>query len=162
MGLDHLSICLWDEQAALEDLAFRLEQELLVLTSGRHQWLNRTTAEVAVALNRLGDLEKRRLEISRSVAEELGVTGDATLSALAEASVPDDAKTLRDHRQRLRDLLGLVQGLAERTRFVLARNLAATNDALACMGATPVSAYDAGGAVRPRTRERSWLVDAKV
>jgi len=161
MRLDRLSVCLWDEQAALEELAFRLDEELLVLTSGRHQWLTRATAEVALALSRLGEVERRRTDSARELAEELGLSGVVTLKSLAEAAEPDDARTLSEHRDNLLHLLGLVQELAERNRAMIASNLAATTDALACIGAAPVSAYNSAG-VRNSPQEHFCLLDAKV
>jgi len=161
MGAEQLSTCLWDEQAALEELAFRLEQELLVLKSGRHQWLARTTAEVAVALSRLGEIGNRRALIARALGEELGVTGEVTLRALSDACAGQDEGALAGHRQRLRDALGTVQSLADRIRAILARNITATNDALACMGSAPVSAYDASG-TPSKSHDRALLVDARV
>lgn len=161
MGLDQLSICLWEEQAALEELAFRLEQQLLVLMSGRHQWLTRTTTEVTGALDRLGEIEKQRAELARSASEDLGVTGEITLKALADASDPQRGKALVEHRQKLRNALGVVHDLAGKTRGILARNVAATTDALAFMGAGSLGAYDAGGSPS-RFTESALLLDAKA
>jgi hypothetical protein len=143
---EELSACLWEERAALEQLVFRLEQENLVLASGRHRLLRPSTAEVATASAEVNRIEQRRLEITRSVGEELHLGPDATLESIADAVDGPLADALRGHRQALRALVRLVTGLVEANRELIARGLAATTDALALVGAAPPGAYTASGA----------------
>lgn len=133
MGVDTLSACLWEQREVLEDLAFQLESELLMVASGRYRWLARTTAGVEQALARVAAAEERRAAAAGALATEAGLAPGANLEALAEA-LPDSAELLRSHRRNLQDLLRDVQDLVERNRMLLARNLAATTDALAMLG----------------------------
>lgn len=161
MGMDDLSVCLWEQRAALEHLAFRLEEELLVLAAGRHRWLTRTVAEVNDAYAAVDRAERRRAEAAKDLARQLGLPAEATLANLAEAAADDDAETLRRHRTILRQLLSTVQELADRASELLARNLSATADALALLGVAPSPAYQPGGAPR-LDRAGSWLVDTRA
>lgn len=161
MGLDDLSVCLWEQRAALEHLAFRLEEELLVLAAGRHRWLTKALAEVTEAFAAVDAVEGRRAEAAGQVAIELGLEPGATLAALADATGGEDGETLRRHRTVLRQLIDTVQSLTERTSELLARNITATADALALLGVTPTPAYQAGGAPAP-ARAGAWLVDTRA
>jgi hypothetical protein len=161
MGLDELSVCLWEQRAALEHLAFRLEEELLVLAAGRHRWLTRTLAEVTEAFTAVDAAEGRRAGAARTVAEELGLAPDATLAMLADAAGGEQGDTLRRHRATLRQLVETVQGLTDRASELLARNLAATADALALLGVTSTPSYEAGGAPVAATAG-AWLVDTRA
>ncbi|HXW33958.1 MAG TPA: flagellar protein FlgN [Acidimicrobiales bacterium] len=160
MGLDDLSVCLWEQRAALEHLAFRLEEELLVLAAGRHRWLSRTLSEVNEAYAALDASEQRRAEAAKALAAELGLPPHATLSNLADATGAEEGETLRRHRTTLRQLLETVQELTERASELLARNLSATADALAMLGIPPTSGYRPGGAEPLASRAR--LIDARA
>ncbi|HYA68895.1 MAG TPA: flagellar export chaperone FlgN [Acidimicrobiales bacterium] len=149
MGIvEELSACLWEERAALEQLVFRLEQENLVLAAGRHRLLDPSTAEVATASAEVDRIEQRRLAITASVGEHLGLGPDATLETIADTVDDPLADAMRVHRQTLRGLVRLVTGLVESNRELIARGLAAATDALALVGAAPPGAYTASGGTR--------------
>jgi len=144
-----LSACLQDERGALELVAFRLEQQLLLVTSGNRRWLPAATAEVEAALSRLEACDRRRAELAAAVGQVLGLGPTPTLAQLAEASGEAWCQQLRTQRAALLEVLGGVQELLARNREVIARHLAATADALAALGVTPATAYGPGGAARP-------------
>ncbi|HUO47454.1 MAG TPA: flagellar export chaperone FlgN [Acidimicrobiales bacterium] len=158
--VEDLSACLWEERAAIEQLVFRLEQENLVLVSGRHRLLMQSTAEVAAASAAVDQLESRRLEITGALGKQLGLAWPVTIEALALA-VPESSETLRAHRAALGDLVGSVTDLVDRNRALIARALAATTDALALVGAAPAGAYDASG-TRAAASLGSLMLDARV
>jgi hypothetical protein len=147
MGED-LSACLWEERAAVERLAFRLEQENLVLVSGRQRLLPQSTAELTAASAAVDEIERRRVDLVRRFGEELRLGPNATLESIADAMDGPCAEALRGHRTALRALVGVVADLVDRNRELIARGLAATTDALALVGAAPPGAYDATGAAR--------------
>jgi len=159
--VEDLSACLWEERAAIEQLVFRLEQENLVLASGRHRLLMRSTAEVAAASAAVDYVETRRIEITGALGARLGLAGPVTLDALAAALPEDSAEALRAHRAALRSLVGAAAGLVERNRELIARGLAAATDALALVGAAPAGAYDATGA-SPAAVSGALMLDARV
>jgi len=145
---ENLSACLWEERAAIEQLAFRLEQENLVLVSGRQRLLPQSTTELTAATTAVDEIERRRVDLVRSFGEELHLGPDATLESIADVIDGPCADALRGHRLALRSLVGVVADLVERNRELIARGLAATTDALALVGAAPPGAYDASGTAR--------------
>jgi flagellar biosynthesis/type III secretory pathway chaperone len=148
-----LSECLTEECASLEHLVFKLEEEHLVLASGRHRLLPQANAEVQAALAALDLVERERARLTALVIDDVGLGAGSTLGDIADAVQSMDthsAGVLRSHRESMSHLLGRVQDLAEENRVLLARGIAATADALALLGAAPVS-YDGSGIVATRS-----------
>jgi len=143
MEVETLSTCLWEERHALEELAFRLETELALVAAGRHRWLARSTAAIEQALATLNEAEVRRSAAVVAITSEIGLPSNTTLNQLAEA-FPDQATALHSHRRHLRELLHQVDTLTEQNQNLLARNLAATTDALALLGIAPTYGPDSG------------------
>ena len=160
MGLNALVVCLFEESEALEHLAFKLEQEQLVLVAGKPRLLARNSAEFEQAVKDLDVVSRRREALVIAAAEELGLTPTTTLGALAEATPDDDERrVLGERRQVMRVLVDRINALCAANREILARNLAATTDALALLGETPsytAMATTTVGAPRPR------MLDAKA
>lgn len=161
MGVEALSTCLWEERQALEDLAYQLEAQQLVVSAGRHRMLPRATGAVETALAHLAACEAARATAARQLAGELGLAADANLELLAQA-LPEHAEALRSHRRRLRELLTQVDDLTRGTRGLLARNLAATTDALAILGVTPDYPAATPGTGGPPLRPAAALVDTRM
>lgn len=163
MGAEPLSACLWEERQALEDLAYQLEMELLAVTAGRHGLLPRATAALQRALAHLAACEAGRAGTAAELAAELGLAEDANLELLADA-MPEHADALRSHRRRLGELVQQVDELSQRIRGLLARNLAATTDALALLGVTPTYEPEAGipGGVAIPATPAAVLVDTRM
>src|SRR6478736_3999884 len=63
MSLSEVSNILWRERQLLELLVFKLEEEQLVLASGRTRWLSHATREVETILE-----EIKRVELERAMA----------------------------------------------------------------------------------------------
>ena len=53
MGLAEVSTVLWTERELLELLLFKLEEEQLVLASGRTRWLAHATREVEMVIEQI-------------------------------------------------------------------------------------------------------------
>lgn len=161
MGVEALSTCLWEERQALEELAYQLQAQQLVVAAGRHRMLPRATEAVEGALAHLAACEAARATAARQLAGELGLAPDANLELLAQV-LPEHAEALRSHRRRLRELLTEVDELTRAIRGLLARNLAATTDALGVLGVAP--AYPTTGAptVGPAVRPAAALVDTRM
>src|SRR5918911_5555036 len=106
MALSDVSNILWRERQLLELLVFKLEEEQLVLASGRNRWLAHATREVE---NVLGEIKRVELERAMHVAEagrELGLTGSPTLRELASLTPAPWDTIFNEHR---RALLALAQ-----------------------------------------------------
>ncbi len=160
-GCADLIDCLTEEQAALEYLLFKLREQHMVLSSGEHRWLTACTSEVESAVRELTGIGRRREEVAALVHADHGLAPGSTLSVLAE-KVRDEltCQRLLQRQRDLRDVLDQVRRCSRQNRELLAHGLAATNDALALLGAVPT--YDStGGAVRSNTPS-SGSFDARV
>jgi hypothetical protein len=154
MGLNALLVCLFEESEALEHLAFKLEQEQLVLIAGKPKLLARNSVEFEQAVKALAAVSGRREELVVGAAAELGLGPTTTLGALADATTDDDERRVLSERGKtMRAQVARINDLCAKNREILARNLAATTDALALLGEGP--SYTAGatttsGTTRPR------------
>jgi NaMN:DMB phosphoribosyltransferase len=138
MGLNALVACLFEESEALEHLAFKLEQEQLVLVAGKPRLLARNSAEFEQAVKALDVVSRRREQLVAVAAGEFGLPPTTTLSALADAAQDEDERrVLGERRQIMRAQVARITDLCARNRQILARNLAATTDALALLGDGP-------------------------
>ena len=138
MGLNALVVCLFEETEALEHLAFKLEQEQLVLMAGRPRLLARNNAEFEQAVDALAVISRRREQLVAVAAGELGLPVATTLRALADVSPDEDERRILTERRRvMQDLVERVNALCRANREILARNLAATTDALSMLGEGP-------------------------
>lgn len=82
MSANELSACLWRERELLDLLAFKLEEEQFLLTSGRSRWLQYATREVEQVMERLRDTELARTIETSIVAAEWGADENGTLREL--------------------------------------------------------------------------------
>jgi len=146
MSATELSAALWRERQLLELLAFKLEEEHLLLTNGRTRWLAHATREVEQVLERL-----KQAGLSRSVAvDDLALLwaapSDATLAQLIEHA-PDDtwAEVLRSHLGALTELTRTISDLRDGNEAFLRSATRATQETIASLGGIDVSTYDATG-----------------
>lgn len=158
---DTLLGCLADEQSALDGLLFKLKEQQLVLSSGEHRWLARTSHEITVALAALEEATRRREGAAAAANSTLGLPGDANLAQAADR-VTDEATCQRLHQRRrsLRDALDQVRRCSRQNREFLAAGLAATGDALALLGAPPT--YDSAGSIGAGAGNRPRFLDARA
>jgi hypothetical protein len=160
MGLAELSSTLWRERELLELLLFKLEEEQLLLASGRTRWLARATREVEVVLG-----EIRRTELLRGVqvdeaAGQLGLPAGPSLRELADAASEPWCSLLREHRQAFLAATAEIHAMAEANRGLLAAGHRAAREALMSMASdtetyTPRGMPTAAGA-------RARLVDEAI
>ena len=84
-------------------------------------------------------VSRRREQLVAAAAGELGLPATTTLSALADAAPDEDERrVLGERRQVMRAQVARISDLCAQNREILARNLAATTDALALLGDEPV------------------------
>jgi flagellar biosynthesis/type III secretory pathway chaperone len=133
MGLDELSELLWHERRLLEVLLFGLEQEELLLSSGRSHWLGHMTAQVETALDRVRRVELGRAVEAQQVALTLGLEPDATLLGLAAGCAPPWDDLLREHHHELADLADRIRDRARGNRELLEASRSALDHALAAL-----------------------------
>lgn len=84
MGANELSAMLWRERELLELLTFKLEEEQLILMSGKTRWLQHATREVEQVLNLVSEAGLGRSVEVAALAREWGTDENATLRELID------------------------------------------------------------------------------
>ena len=145
MGLSDVSNILWQERQLLELLLFKLEEEQLVLASGRARWLNHATREVEMVLE-----EIKRAELARSIevdalAAELGLEPGPSLRLLSETVEGPWKSIFEQHRRAFLTVTQEVMALAQVNRDLLSRGQKATREALAWLGDAEAEVYSQSG-----------------
>lgn len=148
MTLNGLSEALWRERRLLELLLFKLEEEQLVLTSGRTRWLAQATREVESVLDEIRSAELARAVEVEEVAEALGVPTSSGLSTLADAAPAPWDELLRSHRDAFASLTAEIGQLADDNRELLSMSHRATQETLASLEDS-VRTYDGSGLRSP-------------
>ena len=120
MGLSGLSTLLMRERELLELLAFKLDEERLLVEAGRSRWLGHACREVEVVLDKIAEVELARAVEVASVTPDLDLGHDVTLATLAAAAPPPWSAVFQDHLGALRALAREVLALAGLTQGVLA------------------------------------------
>ena len=151
MALSDVSNILWRERQLLELLVFKLEEEQLVLASGRSRWLAHATREVETVL---GEIKRVELERAMHVAEagrELGLSGAPTLRELASLTPPPWDNIFAEHRRALLRLAQEIDTITKSNRDLIQRGHQAAREAMAAMGEIDIDAYDAHGTLPDRS-----------
>ncbi len=163
MSVQRLSACLYQEKQLLEELLFKLEEEQLILASGRHRWLERAAAEVENVLHTLGALESARLDIMASVAEELGLDAgaQATMQEVTGAVEETWSEALLGIRESMKTLLAQITQMIASNRDLITRGLASTNELLVALGVSAGVSYGPDGESKP-VAGLAKLVDASI
>ncbi len=154
MGLSDLSSILWREREMLELLLFKLEEEQLILASGRGRWLAHATREVEVVLDQIRRTEVVRAAEVEVIGAQLGLGPDASLGRLADHAPAPWGDLLREHRKAFLALAAEVNAIAETNRDLLTSGQRAVRETmLAFVGS--VETYNPRGetvSAAPRTR----------
>jgi hypothetical protein len=158
MSLSEISNLLWRERQLLELLLFKLEEEQLVLASGRTRWLAAATREVETVLD-----EIRRVELARSaevevVAAELGLGPGPSLRELASVAPAPWGGIFEEHRRAFLSTTDEITTLAQANRDLLTRGYTAAQEFLRSLGETRVDTYSSTGAPSA-TRLGARLID---
>ena len=154
MGLVEVSSILWRERELMELLLFKLEEEQLVLASGRTRWLVRATQEVEVVLQEIRKAEVVRAVEVDHVAGELGLPPNPSLNALADAADEPWSTLLRDHRQAFLTMTAEISDIAQANRELLTSGQRAARDALLTFSDGVQTYTPGGGAVTAAGRHR--------
>src|SRR3954449_7001331 len=83
--MEKLSQMLWRERELLETLLFKLEEEQMLLESGRTRWLVRAAREVEKVLETIRETEILRAVAADGAADALGLRHNPSLRSLADA-----------------------------------------------------------------------------
>ena len=143
MVLSRLSDVLWQERRLLELLLFKLEEEQLILTSGRTRWLGHATREVESVLEQIREAELGRSIEAEAAAAMLGVDEDTSLLTLSQHAPSPWDELLRAHRDAFASLTAEIGTLADGNRELLAMSHRATQETL--LSLQEVHTYDGSG-----------------
>lgn len=145
MAIHELSALLWRERELLDVLTFKLEEEQLLLTSGKSQWLPHGTKEVEQVLDRLSQASLARTVEAAAVAESWGLPADAGLNQLAEAAPEGPwAEILKAHLSALSGQAALIKELRDSNEQFLRAAVRSTQETLADMRPA-TGTYDSHG-----------------
>jgi len=145
MSLSEISNILWRERRLLELLAFKLEEEHLVLTSGRTRWLARASSEVDGIIDEIKHVRLERAIRVADSSDELGLSGNSTLRELARSVVPPWDGIFTEHGRALHTLGREIESI---TRVDRSRALPRPETAV---GEIDIAADDAIGLVPDRS-----------
>jgi hypothetical protein len=145
MSMHELSALLWKERELLETLLFKLDEEQLVLTTGKTRWLERAARETEQVTGRLRDVGLARTVEVAAVARDWGGSQDATLRDLV-ALAPDDVwrEILESHLRGLLALVGQITVLRDQNLRLLRAASRETQEAIASLDIAP-NTYDSRG-----------------
>jgi FlgN protein len=160
MPLADVSSTLWREREALELLLFKLEEEQLVLASGRSRWLAHATREVEIVLDRIRQTEVLRAVQVEAAATALGLPPNPSLVQLADAAPGPWGDMLRDHRKAFLALTAEISALAEANRHLLTAGQRAAREAMLAV-TDSIETYGRRGETTAVAR-RARLVDEAV
>lgn len=146
-GMDRLSQILWRERELLEALAFRLEVERMVLASGRTRWLVHATREVESVLEDLRGTEVLRATAADEAAEELGLTPNPSLGALADAAPEPWAGILREHRDAMIASAREIAETSEDAKGLITAGYRSARETLLAIGGASSASYTPEGTV---------------
>ena len=151
MSLSEVSNILWRERQLLELLVFKLEEEQLVLASGRTRWLSHATREVETILEEIKRVELERAMAVAGSAGELGLSAVPTLRELAAVAPTPWDGIFAEHRRALLTLAQEIEAITKSNREMLTRGQQAAREALASLGEIDIDAYDAHGTLPDRS-----------
>ena len=144
-ALERLARCLDEQLAALRHLCFKFEVQEIVLSGGRHQWLNETTAELERAVAAVHATDQALRDALAKGAVALGLSPEATVREVVEVAPEPWGYIFGQHREDLQRSVDRVAQLSRTNRQLLARGHAATVTAMQFLGADVPTGYDAAG-----------------
>jgi hypothetical protein len=136
MSLSEISNVLWRERRLLDLLLFKLEEEQLVLASGRTRWLSHATREVEAILEEIKRVELERAMAVQGSAPELGMSDTPSLRELAAVAPTPWDGIFAEHRRSLLLLAREIDAITKVNRDMLRRGQQAARDGLASLGET--------------------------
>jgi len=159
VSLNEFSGVLWRERQLLDLLLFKLEEEQLILTSGRTQWLPHATREVEAVLDQIREAELGRAVEADAAAREVGVAPGSSLMMIATHAPAPWRELLTEHHKAFVSLTEQINALAEGNRELLATSHRAAQETLMSLQES-VQTYDPRGTAAPAGGSASLLDQA--
>jgi hypothetical protein len=114
-----VSDILWRERELLDVLAFKLDQERLVLADGNVRWLARATREIELVIEQVRLLELTRAVEVDALAGSIGLEAASTLAELAAAAPPPWGDLFEAHRRAFAELSRQIHDAARQNQRAL-------------------------------------------
>lgn len=135
MGTNELSALLWKERELLELLHFKLEEEHLLLVSGKSQWIALATREIENILEKVHAAGLSRALEASQLASNWGLDAASPLSKIIEAAPPGPwNEILTAHLTALRDTTAEITRLRDTNEQFLRAAYRSTQETLATLG----------------------------
>lgn len=151
MSLSEISNVLWRERKLLDVLVFKLEEQRLVLASGRTRWLSRASAEVESILEQIKRVELERAVAVAGSAAKPGRSGTLLLCELAANTPAPWDGIFAEHRRALLLLVQEIDAMTKSNRGMLRRGQQAAREALASLGEIDLGTDDSSGPAPDRS-----------
>ncbi|GAA1135985.1 flagellar protein FlgN [Nesterenkonia lutea] len=146
MSVNALSTRLWRERELLDLLQFKLEEQQLLLVSGKSRWVGHAAREIETVLEKLREASLSRAVASSWVAAELGMPEDVTLAQLAAAvNEPAWREVLNQHLQALRTSASSITALRDTNSTYLRSAQRAAQESLAALDSEPSGSAEDNG-----------------
>ena len=158
--MERLSLILWRERELLETLLFKLEEERLLLASGRTRWLMRAAQEVEQVLQSIRETEILRSVAADEAALSIGQGASPSLRALADSVDEPWQSILIEHRDAFVAVTQEITALADANRELLTAGYRSARETLMTLG-EGASGYGQDGTARTET-PRHLLVDRSL
>jgi hypothetical protein len=156
--MEKLSQILWLERELLDTLLYKLEEEQMVLASGRTRWLVRAAQEVEHVLGTLRETEILRSVAADEAAAAIGLGHNPSLRALAESVDDPWHSILLDHHEAFVAVTHEVVALADANRQLITTGYRSARETLRSLGGD-TQGYAADGSAVVVEGSRRRLVD---
>lgn len=135
MGPEELTTLLWRERELLELLIFKLDEEQLILQSGKTRWLDHATREVQHVMDRLRAASFERATVASAVAISWGLPEEGGLQDLASAAADGPwGEILLSHFAALATQVEHVRSLRDTNLQFLRAGLRSSQETVAALG----------------------------
>jgi len=105
-SLADLCTLLQEQKVVLGNMLELAKQERQIIIAGQSDKLEDVIRLELKELNKLGAIERKRLELQKNIAAELGLPeGEITVTNIAEVSEPDEQDTIRALQKELMPII---------------------------------------------------------
>lgn len=147
MGANELNEALWVDRAAMENLLYKMETMLLMVSAGRTEWIGNASNEVEEAIQSLGKTRLHSQVMIDDLAAEWGLETPATLGTLvSDKNHQVWAELLNAHREHITELEARIKAATTAARTFTTQGMISAQEALAVAG------FNADRSQEPGTR----------
>ena len=146
---EDLSHQLWTLRELLEQLVFKLEVQMLLLSAGRARWIPFASAEVEAIIEAIAEVEIAREAATRRVTGQRSLPPTTSLSDLGAHLGAPWGPVLQQHRLHLLSLQAEVEDLSRSNHDLARHGMARTREVIAALGGPELDVYNPSGQPTP-------------